>query len=151
MLFALVRSCWLGWGCNGRQIIPQNYFDETSIELLPNALLNFAIHLRTEKESFECCGVSVRACLPDARVCSAPQAASRPPSFCKVATRYLSLFGCVGVLRKRSNSETPAARRCAGRRLQALALPWPPLLHPRQREKALRSRQPLLLQPDRTR
>ena len=47
------------WGCNGRQIIPQNYFDEASIELLPNALLNFAIHLRTEKESFECCGISL--------------------------------------------------------------------------------------------
>ena len=48
-----------GWGCNGRQIIPQNYFDEASIELLPNALLNFAIHLRTKKESFECCGISL--------------------------------------------------------------------------------------------
>lgn len=48
-----------GWGCNGRQIIPQNYFDEASIELLPNTLLNFAIHLRAEKESFECRGISL--------------------------------------------------------------------------------------------
>ena len=47
------------WGCDGRQIIPQNYFDEASIELPPNALLNFAIHLRTEKESFECRGISL--------------------------------------------------------------------------------------------
>ena len=38
------------------------------------------------------------------------------PSFRKVATRYLLLFGCVGVLRKRSNSDTPAVRRCVGRR-----------------------------------
>lgn len=47
------------WSCDGRQNIPQNYFDEASIELLPDSLLNFAIHLRTNNESFECCSLSL--------------------------------------------------------------------------------------------
>ncbi len=39
--------------------LPQNYFDESSIEIPPGFLINFAIHIRTDSESFECQSVTL--------------------------------------------------------------------------------------------
>ncbi len=47
------------WSCDGRRVIPQNYFEEGSLELAPGGLINVALHLRTEDGSFECGGISL--------------------------------------------------------------------------------------------